>query len=82
MAAVSTQIAVRLEAKELQILDAEVAAGRASTRSEAVRKGIAMMERQHAYQREAQTLKEYAKSGDSLYPDLKGFAPPIIWDFA
>ncbi len=41
----STQIAIRLDDLELAALDVEVAEGRAANRSDAVRRGIARMQR-------------------------------------
>ena len=41
----STQIAIRLDNLELAALDVEVTEGRAANRSDAVRRGIARMQR-------------------------------------
>lgn len=76
----STQIAVRLEPDELAALDAEVAAGRARSRSDAVRKSITYLDRHQAYRQETEILKSFAVSGEPLYPDLVNFQMPIIWD--
>lgn len=67
----STQIAIRLEDAELAALDAEVAAGRAANRSEAVRRSIARLQREQRYQAEETTLLELARRGEELYPDLQ-----------
>lgn len=66
----STQIAVRLDSSELAALDAEVAEGRAANRSEAVRHGIARLQRDQRYRGEEATLIELARRGDLVYPDL------------
>lgn len=68
----TTQIAVRLEDHELAALDAEVAAGRAANRSDAVRRGIARLERDHRYRGEDATLVELARRGEAVYPELDG----------
>jgi Arc/MetJ-type ribon-helix-helix transcriptional regulator len=67
---VSTQIAVRLDDSDLAALDAEVAAGRAANRSDAVRRGIARLQRDQRYRGEEATLIELARRGDLVYPDL------------
>jgi Arc/MetJ-type ribon-helix-helix transcriptional regulator len=66
----STQIAVRLDSAELAALDAEVAEGRAANRSDAVRRGIARLQRDQRYRGEEATLIELARRGDLVYPDL------------
>ncbi|MGJ7440544.1 ribbon-helix-helix domain-containing protein [Aquipuribacter sp. MA13-6] len=66
----STQIAIRLEDAEISALDAEVAAGRAANRSEAVRRSIARLQREQRYQAEETTLLELARRGEELYPDI------------
>jgi len=66
----TTQIAVRLDDAEVEALDAEVAQGRASNRSDAVRKSIARLRRDQRYRREEAVLLELARRGESLYPDL------------
>lgn len=66
----STQIAIRLDDAELAALDAEVAAGRAGNRSEAVRRSIARLQREQRYRAEEATLLELARRGEELYPDL------------
>ncbi len=66
----STQIAIRLEDAELAALDAEVVAGRAANRSEAVRRSIARLQREQRYQAEETTLLELARRGEELYPDI------------
>ncbi|MEJ5867677.1 ribbon-helix-helix domain-containing protein [Pseudokineococcus sp. 5B2Z-1] len=66
----STQIAIRLEAPELAALDAEVAAGRAANRSEAVRRSIARLQREQRYRAEETLLLDLARRGEPLYPDL------------
>ena len=68
----STQIAIRLDDDELAALDAEVAAGRAASRSEAVRRGIARLQRDQRYRSEEATLLELARRGEAVYPDLDG----------
>ncbi|MEJ5947046.1 ribbon-helix-helix domain-containing protein [Pseudokineococcus basanitobsidens] len=67
----STQIAIRLDAPELAALDAEVAAGRAANRSEAVRRSIARLQREQRYRAEETLLLDLARRGEPLYPDLR-----------
>jgi len=67
---VSTQIAIRLDGTELAALDAEVAEGRAASRSDAVRRGIAYLRRAQRYRDEEVRLVELARKGESVYPDL------------
>jgi Arc/MetJ-type ribon-helix-helix transcriptional regulator len=68
---VTTQIAIRLHAEELAALDREVAEGRAASRADAVRRGIAYLERSQRYRGEEQTLLELARNADVVYPDLE-----------
>ncbi|MGH3447705.1 MAG: ribbon-helix-helix domain-containing protein [Nocardioidaceae bacterium] len=68
----TTQIAIRLEDGELTALDTEVAQGRAANRSEAVRHGIARLQREQRYRREEATLTELVERGEAVYPDLEG----------
>lgn len=68
----STQIAIRLNADELDALDVEVQEGRAASRSEAVRHGIAYMKREQRYRGEEAKLIEIARRDESVYPDLEG----------
>ena len=68
----TTQIAIRLDDEELAALDAEVAEGRAATRSDAVRHGIAQLRRSRRYRGEEAILAELARRGESVYPDLDG----------
>ena len=68
---VSHQIAIRLEDAELAALDAEVSAGRAASRSEAVRRSIARLQREQRYHAEEAVLIELARRGEPLYPDLE-----------
>ena len=77
----TTQIAIRLDERELAALDAEVAEGRAASRSEAVRRSIARLQRDQRYRREDACLIELARRGESVYPDLDGIVdlprPPL-----
>ncbi len=66
----TTQIAIRLDDRALAALDAEVAAGRAASRSDAVRRGIARLQRDQRYRDEEGTLAELARRGESVYPEL------------
>ncbi len=68
----STQIAVRLDADELAALDAEVAQGRATNRSDAVRHGIARLRRDQRYRGEEAILIALVRRGEVIYPDLDG----------
>jgi len=68
----TTQIAIRLDDRELAALDAEVADGRAATRSEAVRHGIARLQRDQRYRGEEAILIDLARRGETIYPDLDG----------
>ena len=68
----TTQIAVRLDDDELAALDTEVLEGRAASRSEAVRHGIARLRREQRYRVEEAVLIELARRGEPVYPDLDG----------
>lgn len=68
----TTQIAVRLDDAEVEALDAEVAQGRASNRSDAVRRSIARLRRDQRYRGEESVLLDLARRGEVLYPDLDG----------
>ncbi len=68
----TTQIAIRLDDGELAALDIEVVDGRAANRSEAVRRGIARLQRDQRYRGEEATLIELARRGEAVYPDLDG----------
>lgn len=68
----TTQIAIRLDDHELAALDAEVADGRAATRSEAVRHGIARLQRDQRYRGEEAILIDLARRGEPIYLDLDG----------
>lgn len=68
----STQIAIRLNDRELAALDAEVSEGRAASRSEAVRRGIARLQRDQRYRGEEAVLVELARRGEPIYPELVG----------
>lgn len=65
-----TQIAIRLDDTELAALDAEVAAGRAASRSEVVRRSIARLQREQRYRSEEARLLDLARRGELVYPDL------------
>jgi Arc/MetJ-type ribon-helix-helix transcriptional regulator len=71
---VTTQIAIRLEDRDLAALDAEVAEGRAASRSDAVRRGIARLRRDQRYREDEAILLELARRGEPVYPDLEGLA--------
>jgi Arc/MetJ-type ribon-helix-helix transcriptional regulator len=68
----TTQIAIRLSVSELAALDTEVAEGRAASRSDAVRRGIAYLQRAQRYRDEEAKLVELARKGEAIYPDLEG----------
>ncbi len=68
----TAQIAIRLAESELAALDAEVAAGRAANRSEAVRRGIARLQWDQRYRGEDAVLVELARRGEPIYPELAG----------
>jgi Arc/MetJ-type ribon-helix-helix transcriptional regulator len=68
----SPQIAIRLDDRELAALDSEVAQGRAASRSEAVRHGIARLQREQRYRAEEAVLIGLARRGELVYPDLDG----------
>jgi Arc/MetJ-type ribon-helix-helix transcriptional regulator len=68
---VTTQIAIRLQEQELAALDREVAEGRATSRADAVRRGIAYLERSQRYRGEEQTLLRLARNAEVVYPDLE-----------
>ena len=67
----TTQIAIRLHEEELAALDREVAEGRAASRADAVRRGIAYLERAQRYRGEEQMLLTLARNADVVYPDLE-----------
>jgi len=69
---VTTQIAVRLDDAEVEALDAEVAQGRATNRSDAVRRSIARLRREQRYRGDDAILLELVRRGQSPYPDLDG----------
>lgn len=77
----TTQIAVRLDGAELEALDTEVAEGRAASRSDAVRRGIAYLRRAQRHRDEEARLTELARRGELVYPDLDGLLdterPPL-----
>ena len=77
----STQIAIRVEDQELAALDAEVAEGRATNRSDVVRQSIARLQRDRRYRAEEATLVELVRRGEVVYPDLEGILdlphPPL-----
>jgi len=68
----STQIAIRLADDDLNALDVEVKEGRAASRSDAVRRGIAHIKRDQRYRGEERNLIELARRGEAVYPDLVG----------
>jgi Arc/MetJ-type ribon-helix-helix transcriptional regulator len=68
----STQIAIRLDDGELAALDTEVVEGRAANRSEAIRRGIARLQRDQRYRGDEATLIDLARRGETIYPDLDG----------
>ncbi len=68
----SIQIAIRLNAEELNALDLEVQEGRASSRSEAIRRGVAYLTREQRYRGDEAKLIEIARRGEAVYPDLEG----------
>ncbi|MDR3202735.1 MAG: ribbon-helix-helix domain-containing protein [Bifidobacteriaceae bacterium] len=68
----TTQIAVRLDNTELSALDAEVAAGRAASRSDAVRRAIARLNRHQPYEADNAILDRLALACEEPYPDLVG----------
>lgn len=68
----TTQIAIRLNDRELETLDAEIAEGHAANRSEAVRRSIARLQRDQRYRGEEATLIDLARRGEQVYPDLDG----------
>jgi Arc/MetJ-type ribon-helix-helix transcriptional regulator len=78
---VSTQIAIRLDDEELAALDAEVAEGRAASRSDAVRRSIGYLQRQRRYRSDEARLLELARRGDLVDPDLEAWVdlppPPL-----
>jgi Arc/MetJ-type ribon-helix-helix transcriptional regulator len=68
---VTSQIAIRLQDAELAALDREVAEGRAVSRADAVRRGIAYLERSQRYRREEETLLGLVRGADVVYPDFE-----------
>jgi len=76
----SQQIAVRLSAPEIAVLDAAVADGIAQNRSDAVRRSITYLSRYRAYKRDADILTRIKSSGESVYPDLDSIPPSDFTD--
>ncbi|MPV48574.1 MULTISPECIES: hypothetical protein [unclassified Pseudactinotalea] len=72
----TTQIAIRLDARELAALDNEVTEGRAASRSDAVRRSIARLQRSQRYRRDEAALRAATQRGESVYPDLDGLLDP------
>jgi Arc/MetJ-type ribon-helix-helix transcriptional regulator len=66
------QITVRLSDRELDALDAAVAAGRSHNRSDAIRRQVAQLARRQRAERDAQVIAEATAGGKPLYPDLEG----------
>lgn len=66
----TTQIAIRLSDDELAALDVEVAEGRATSRSDAVRRGIDRLQREQRYRGEEAVLIELARRGEAVYPGM------------
>lgn len=75
----TTRGAVRLDGRELAALDAEVAAGRAVSRSDAVRRCIARLQRDQRYRGEEATLVDLARRGEPVYPDLESVLAAQTW---
>ena len=50
----------------------EVVEGGAASRSEAVRQGIARLQRDQRYREEEATLVALARRGEPVYPELEG----------
>ncbi len=67
----TSQIAIRLQDAELAALDREVAEGRAASRADAVRRGIAYLQRSQRYRQEEETLLDLVRTADVVYPDLE-----------
>jgi len=67
----STQIAVRLHDDELALLDLEVASGRATSRSDAVRRSLSLLDRNRGYQRDKEIIVQLSQNGQVLYPDFE-----------
>jgi len=65
-------VAVRLTDSELAALDAEITAGRARNRSDAMRLGLRYVARRQRYAQEAAILADLAARGEAVYPDLEG----------
>jgi len=65
------QIAIRLEDSELATLDAHVKAGRAKSRSDAVRQSIAYLERRRQFRGDAEILTRLRDQSQVPYPDLE-----------
>jgi len=61
-----------VDERELAALDTEVAEGRAANRSEAVRRGIARLQRDQRYRGEEAILVELAQRGEAVYPEFAG----------
>jgi len=75
------QIAIRLEDSELAVLDAQVKAGRAKSRSDAVRQSIAYLERRRQYREDAEILTSLRDQGQAPYPDLESIPAGDLFGF-
>jgi Arc/MetJ-type ribon-helix-helix transcriptional regulator len=77
----SIQIAIRLDDDELAALDAEVADGHATSRSDAVRRSIAYLQRRQRDRTDDARLLELARKGFVVDPELAAWAgqpvPPL-----
>jgi Arc/MetJ-type ribon-helix-helix transcriptional regulator len=69
---VSTQIAIRLDDDDLDALDREVREGRAASRSDALRRGIAHLRRRQRYRHDDEVLVQLVRRQEAVYPDLDG----------
>ena len=72
----TNRIVVRLDVDEVAALDIEVAEGRATNRSDALRRLISRLPRDQRYLAEEAILIELIQRGEALYPDLDGILAP------
>jgi Arc/MetJ-type ribon-helix-helix transcriptional regulator len=70
----TTQMAFRLADREVAFLDSEIAAGRATSRTDALRKSIQEAARQRQFKLDEQRVAAVRAQGEPLYPDLEGIA--------
>ncbi|MDR1851419.1 MAG: ribbon-helix-helix domain-containing protein [Propionibacteriaceae bacterium] len=69
----SVQIAVRLEAEDVELLDSLVAEHQAANRSDAIRSMIDKTRREIRYEEESKLMSELLSKGQPVYPEAEDF---------